>query len=235
VVAVLLIGLVAASSYFWLSSRPTPTETGIGVKSIAVIPFKPLKAEESQEYLGLGIADTLITKLSNVRQFVVRPTSAVLKYAGPGHDPLAAGREQRVDAVLEGSLQWLGEKIRVTVRLLKVQDGTPLWAYQCDEQCTDIFAVQDVISAQVAQALVLRLTTEESKLLTKHYTENPEAYQAYVKGRYFWNKRTSEGLKKAIEYFQQAIEKDPRYALAYCGLADCYNLYVAHTKMRSQA
>ena len=140
----------------------------------------------------------------------------------PDQDPLAAGREQRVDAVLEGSIQRLGEKVRVTVRLLNVQDGSPLWAYKCDEYCTDIFALQDAISERVAGALALELTSEERKLLTKRYTENVEAYQLYLKGRYFLNKRTAEGIRKGIEYFKEALALDQNDALAYSGLADCY-------------
>jgi TolB-like protein len=127
------------------------------------------------------MADTLITKLSSIRQIIVRPTSAVRKYAGPMQDPLAAGREQQVDAVLEGSIQRAGEHIRVTVRLLNVQDGSPLWAYQCDEQCNDIFAMQDAISERVTQALLLNLSGAERARLTKRYTNNTEAFQLYVK------------------------------------------------------
>jgi DNA-binding winged helix-turn-helix (wHTH) protein/TolB-like protein len=224
-IVVLLVGLIASLIYVWHSSQTKPPETGVAVRSIAVLPFKPLSTDGSDEHLGLGMADTLITKLSNLRQLVVRPTSAVRKYTSPEQDPVAAGREQKVEAVLEGSIQRSGEKIRVTVRLLKVRDGRPLWAYQCSEQqCTDLFAVQDSISEEVAQALLLALTGEEKKRLTKHYTENAEAYEAYLKGRYFWNKRTAEGFQKAIDYFQKAIDIDPNYALAYAGLADSYIL-----------
>ena len=179
--------------------------------------------------LGCGMADTLITKLSNVRQLIVRPTGAVRKYTAPDQDPLAAGREQRVDAVLDGGIQKSGDKVRVTVRLLSVADGATLWASQFDQKFTDIFAVQEAISERVAVALALELTSEERTLLTKRHTENTEAYQLYLKGRYFVNKRTSEGVRKASEYFEQAIELDPNDALTYLALADCYNISIYFT------
>jgi Tfp pilus assembly protein PilF len=124
--------------------------------------------------------------------------------------------------VLDGSIQKVGEKVRVTVRLLSVADGAILWTSQFDEKFTDIFAVQDSISERVAEKLAIRPSREERILLTKHYTENSEAYQLYLKGRYYWSKRTKEGIKKGIEYFQQAIEKDPRHAPAYADLARTY-------------
>ncbi len=221
-IAVLVAGLALSFSRIWTRGQSTPTETPVAV-SIAVLPFKPLSADGSDDYLGLGMADTLITKLSNLRQIIVRPTSAVRKYVAPEQDPLAAGREQRVDAVLEGNIQKSGEKIRVTVRMMRVRDGSSLWAYKCDEQCTNIFEMQDAISEKVAASLAMKLTGEEQKRLAKHYTDNPEAYHLYLRGRYFWNKRTEEALKKGIEYFQQAIERDPSFAMAYAGIADCYN------------
>ena len=220
----LLVVIVTGASYLLTpggSNRPgTPSE----VRSIAILPFEPLAADSGEEYLGLGMADTLIGRLSHLRQVVVRPTSAIRKYAAPRQDARAAGREQMVDAVLEGSIQRSGERIRLSVQLVSVRSGSPIWSYRCDELCRDIFAVQDSISERVAEALASRLTGEERQQITKHHTENTEAYQLYIKGRYFWNKRTSEGLKKALEYFNQAIEKDPNYALAYVGVADSYTM-----------
>jgi DNA-binding winged helix-turn-helix (wHTH) protein/tetratricopeptide (TPR) repeat protein len=198
------------------------TPLSVIIKSIAVLPFKPIVASDRNEALEIGMADTLINKLSNLRHLVVRPTSAVRKYAALDQDPLAAGREQRVDAVLESSFQRSGEKIRVTVRLVQVSDGAALWAYRCDEDYTDVFAAQDIISEKVAGALMPGLTGAERKLLAKRYTDNFEAYQLYVKGHFFWDKRTEEGIEKSIEYFEQAIRLDPNYALAYAGLATTY-------------
>ncbi|HEU4390866.1 MAG TPA: winged helix-turn-helix domain-containing protein [Blastocatellia bacterium] len=218
--AVLLLVIVTGASYFLTASGSNRSETPSEVRSIAILPFAPLAAEPGEEYLGLGMADTLIGRLSHLRQVVVRPTSAIRKYAAPRQDARAAGREQMVDAVLEGSIQRSGERIRLSVQLVSVRSGAPIWSYKCDELCRDIFAVQDSISEKVAEALASRLTGEERQQLTKHHTENTEAYQLYIKGRYFWNKRTREGLKKALEYFSQAIETDPNYALAYVGVAD---------------
>jgi TolB-like protein/Flp pilus assembly protein TadD len=195
----------------------SPTE-----KSIAVLPFKPLLAASRDESLEIGMADTLITKLGSLRQIIVRPVSAVRKYAGLEQDPVAAGREQRVDAVLDGTIQKSGERIRITVRLLSAADGQQLWADKFEEEFTDIFSVEDSISERVAAALAVTLTGADKKQLTKRYTENAEAYQLYLKGRYYAGKYTPEGTKKAIAYFDKAIALDPNYALAYDGLAYCY-------------
>ncbi|MGH9847774.1 MAG: winged helix-turn-helix domain-containing tetratricopeptide repeat protein, partial [Blastocatellia bacterium] len=198
---------------------------GAPVRSIAVLPFKYLGGEGGDEYLGLGIADAIITRLSNLRQIVVRPTSSVRRYASAAQDPLVAGRELRVEAVLEGNIQRAGNRIRATVQLVSVRDEAPLWAEKFDVEFKDIFTVEDATSEQVARALILKLTREERELLAKRYTADSEAYQLYLKGRYNWNKRSRGGLRTAGAYFQQAIDKDPGYALAYAGLADCYNLH----------
>jgi DNA-binding winged helix-turn-helix (wHTH) protein/tetratricopeptide (TPR) repeat protein len=203
-------------------ARPGAQPGAAKIKLIAILPLRLLVAEDSDNYLGLGMADALITRLSNLKQVVIRPTSAVLKYADVPQDPVAAGRELKVEAALEGSIQKVGRRIRVTVQLVSVEDGAPLWADQFDEEFTDIFAVEDSISEQVARAMTDRLTGHEKRRLTKHYTENTEAYHLYVKGRYYWTKRTLAGTKKGIDYFQKAIDIDPTYSLALSGLADCY-------------
>ncbi len=226
--AALVLGMLIVSAipllYVLFQQRPSTKEASLRKTSLAVLPFKPIGAEDEDEYLGLGMADALITKLSNIREINVRPTSAVRKYGAQNQDPVAAARELGVEAVVEGSVQKVGEQVRITVQLVSVRDGTPLWGQKFDEQFTNIFAVQDQISEQVARALTLSLSGAEQELLTKRYTENSEAYQLYLKGRYFWNKRTVEGLKKGISYFNEAVEKDPSYALAYAGLADSYSL-----------
>jgi DNA-binding winged helix-turn-helix (wHTH) protein/tetratricopeptide (TPR) repeat protein len=198
------------------------------IHSISVLPFKNLSRQSGDEYLGVGMADALITKLSNIRQIITRPTSAVLKYAHEVCDPLAVGRELNTDAVLDGSIQRYEDRIRVTVQFLSVPDAAPLWANQFDEQFTHVFSLQDSISEKLLQVLTLKLTGEQQKLLTKRYTEDTEAYQIYLKGRYFWNKREPQSLQKAVGFFKQAIEKDSGYALAYSGLADCYVLLVMY-------
>ena len=196
-------------------------------KTMAVLPFEPIGTTAADEHLGLGLADTLITKLANIREVTVRPTSSVRRYAGSDQprDLLKAGRELQVDSLLEGTVQRSGERVRVSVQLIRVRDGTPLWTGIFQEKFTDIFAVQDSISEQVAKALALKLTSHERRRMQKRDTENVEAYEAYLKGRFFWNKRTADGFKKAVDHFNHAIELDPLYALAYAGLADCYNLF----------
>ena len=144
------------------------------IKSIAVLPFKPLVSENRDESLEMGMADTLIAKLSNIREIRIRPISSVRKYAGIDQDAVAAGREQKVDAVLDGQIQKSGDKIRVTVRLVRVADGAPIWTSQFDEKLTEIFAVQDSISARVAETVVAKLTGEEKKQLARQYTANEE-------------------------------------------------------------
>ena len=192
------------------------------IKTIAVLPFKPILADQRDESLEMGMSDTLITKMSQIRELRVLPISAVRKYTAMDQDPVAAGREPGVDAVLDSSIQKDGNKIRVTSRLLRINDGTILWTDKCDEQCTNLFDVEDSISEKLTQALALPLTGEEKTRLTKRYTENTEAYELYLKGRFWWGKRTEEGYKKALACFKQAIEKDTNYALAYAGLADTY-------------
>jgi len=194
------------------------------VRSIAVLPFQQIGSSVADEYLGLGMADALITRLSNIRQIAVRPTSAVMKYAGVSDDPAAAGRALKVEVVLAGAIQRSAERVRVTVQLVSVSSETPLWAEKFDEMFTDIFAVEDSISEQVAQALTLRLTGEERRLLSRRYTKISDAYELYLKGRYHWNKRSADGLERSIDCFLKAVALDPGYALAYAGLADSYTL-----------
>ena len=217
------VGRVAAKRARLISSGSGTFEASAGVKSLAVLPFKAIGAEAGDEYLGLGLADALITKLTNLRQIRVRPTSAVREYAR-ARDITVAGRALKVDALLDGSIQRARKRIRVTAQLVDARDGATLWAENFDEKLVDIFSLEDSLSDQVVTALSLKLTGEERKHMVKRHTESTEAYQAYLKGRYFWNKRTSNGFKKGVEYFEHAIALDPNYARAYTGLADCYQL-----------
>jgi serine/threonine-protein kinase len=230
VACVMLIGLALMVYNHWVKPSEEPVDSRLNssvgpvpIRAIAVLPFKPVVEASRDEILEMGMADTLITRLSSIRRVNVRPMSAVRKYAGLEQDAIAAGREQRVDAVLDGSIQKSGEKIRVTVRLVSIADGAALWTGQFDERFTDIFSVQDAISEKVAGALAMQLTGQERELLAKRYTGSAPAYLAYSHGRYFWSKRTYDGLQRAIECFNQAIAIDPHYALAYAGLADTYN------------
>jgi serine/threonine-protein kinase len=225
VIALALLILVAGSLGLYQLFRGGREEAKVGspvVKSIAVLPFKPIVADSRDEVLEIGMADTLIFKLGNIHEIIVRPTGAVRRYSALEQDALAAGREQRVDAVLEGSIHKSGEKVRVTVRLLRVADGQQLWADSFNEKWTDIFAVQDSISTKVTASLALKLSGEDRNSLTNRYTDNTEAYQAYLNGRYYASQFTKEGFKKGIEEINRAIAIDPDYALAYEALAYYY-------------
>jgi tetratricopeptide (TPR) repeat protein len=177
------------------------------------------------------MTDSLIMKLGSLRQITVRPLNAVRGYTDLTQDAVKAGKELRVESVLDGHIQRLQDRIRVSVSLRRVRDGQQLWADQFDEPWTNIFAAQDLVSQRVAEALALTLTGDEQRQLAKRYTENPAAYEAYVRGRYFWNTRTAEGYRKAVEDFQRAIRLDPGYSLAFSGLADAYNLLGSYGEM----
>jgi DNA-binding winged helix-turn-helix (wHTH) protein/Tfp pilus assembly protein PilF len=205
-------------------------ETSLAVKSLAVLPFKPLGKEKADEYLGLGMADATIIKLSGLRQLLVLPTSTVIRYTGRRNNTLTLGRKLNVDAILDGTVQHADDRVRVTVQLICLESGKTIWSGKFDEHFTDIFAVQDSISEQVAGALALRISGAERKRLRKRHTENTEAYQLYLMGLFFWKKRTKDGLIKAVAYFQEAIKEDPSYALAYALLADSY-FWIAYSEV----
>ena len=194
------------------------------VGSIAVLPFTDLLGAEKDSFLGPGLADALIMRLSSLQHLTVRPTTAVLKYADLKQDLLLIGRELGVDALLDGTFQREGERIRVSVQLVGLRDRRTLWAARFDEKFTGIFTIQDTIAEQVISSLAVKLSSDEERQLRKQHTTSPEAFQLCIKGRYFWNQRTTEGLRKGLIYAQQAIEIDPAYALAYVGLADSYSL-----------
>lgn len=217
---IIAVGLGVVGMYLWRArTRSAPDQP---VRTIAVLPFKALVMENRDEALELGMADTLISKLNSIRELTVRPLSMVRRYGGTEQDPFAAGRELGVEAVLDGYIQRSDDRVRVSARLVRVGDEKQLWAGQFDAKFTDIFSVQDSISERVAGELALRLTGEEQELLFRKYTADAEAYGLYLKGRFFWDKRTPEGTKRAVDYFQQALERDSAYALAYAGIADCY-------------
>src|SRR5215471_1811866 len=192
------------------------------LRTIAVLPFKPIVEQNRDEALELGMADTLIARLSSSGKLIVRPLSSVRRYTGLEQDPQAAGRELGVDSVLDGSLQRSADRIRLTIRLIKVADGASIWVGTFDEKATDVFAVQDAISERVAVALEVPLNTEEKEHLTKRYTDSLEAYDLYLKGRYFWSKLIPPEVRRSVHFFQQATDLDPTYALAYAGIAEAY-------------
>lgn len=231
IACVMIAGLTATGYYLRIKRQGLSAVPSDPIKSIAVLPFKPLVAEGRDAPLELSMADSLIQKLGNLGQITVLPLTAVRRYTALEQDAVKAGQELRVESVLESNIQRLQDRIRVRMRLVRVRDGKQLWAEQFDENLTDIFTAQDRISQRVAVALALKLNGEEQRQLTKRYTQNPEAYQAYIRGRYFWNKSTVEGYRKGIEHFQRAIEIDPGYALAFAGLADSYNLLGSYGEM----
>lgn len=227
-----LIGTVSKKGYRFLGAvrflEPSVnTASAKPIASIAVLPFQPLARNNRDESLEMGMADTLITRLSGIRDLVVRPMSSVRKYADLKLDALAAGRELEVESVLEGSLQRQSGKVRVTVRLLNVSNGASLWAGTFDDELADIFALQDAISEEVAQALSIELSKEDKTRLVKHHTQSTKAYQLYLKGRYYWWKNSPEEYKKSRDYFHRAVEEDPSYALGYCGLNSFYGFGAA--------
>src|SRR4029079_4082150 len=204
------------------SLRPDTTEN-----SLAVLPMKILdinQPDTGPDYHGTGLADALITRLSAIRSFAVRPTSSVLRY-GADADPLRAGRELGVTFVLDGRIRRSSERIRVTIQLLNGKDETTAWAGQFDEQFTDVLNLEDTISAHVAEAIVPHLTVDERLRLAKRGTDNPQAHEAYLRGRFYWNTFTEDGFAKAIVCYQQAIALDPRYALAFAGVANYHNWF----------
>src|SRR3989440_2123907 len=228
--AVLLLAGALILLAYRLWTRRAETRAAGSFKTIAVLPFKPLSTDSRDESLEMGMAETLITKLSNIKQLVVRPVSAVRKYTDSSQDPVKAGQELQTEAVLDGSIQKAGDRVRVTVRLMNVQSGATLWVEHFDENFTDIFKVQDSISERVTDALRLKLSGDEAKLLAKRYTDNPEAYQLYLQGDNLWYKWDD----KSLEFYQRAIEKDPKFALAYIGTAESYLHLVAKNKMSAQ-
>jgi TolB-like protein/DNA-binding winged helix-turn-helix (wHTH) protein/Tfp pilus assembly protein PilF len=233
VVVVATIALAFAAFYFWNRSPARSAQADVNkVNAIAVLPFKNNEPGEDPQLIGLGMTDAIITKLSHIKSIVVRQTSTVMRYAGSTPEAIQAGREINVDAVLEGVIQKADGRIRVSVRLFRVSDGALLWAESFDERDSNIFALQDSISEKVAASLSLELNADDRESLKRRHTQNIEAYRLYNKGRFFWNNRTGEDLRKSIELFEQAIALDENYAPAYSGLADSYVLlqFFSHTE-----
>jgi TolB-like protein/Tfp pilus assembly protein PilF len=210
----ILFSLAALFALRWrLNAAPSE-------KSIAILPFKPLIAGITDPVLEMGMADTLITKLSASTGMVVASLHSVIAVAD--EDPVKAGRKLGVSCVLEGVVQKAGDRLRVTARLIKVADGSSPWSGTYDEKFTDVFSVQDTISEKVVEALALKLNPEDQKRLTRRYTDNLEAYQLYLTGRFHYAKLSPPELSKSIGYFEKAIALDQNYALAYFGLAESY-------------
>ncbi len=218
---------VAAPSYVPAAPAPqlSTSEPATGEKSLAILPLKLLSPslgkDTGDEYLGVGLADALITRLSGVRRFVVRPTSSVLRYGDA--DPLVAGRELGVDYVVSGTIRRTGDSLRISAQLMSVSEGATRWGGRFDEKSADVLQLEDSISDQVARAIIPHLTGDEQRQLNKRGTDSAKAYEAYMRGRYHWNSFTEEGFAQALYCYHQAIALDPDYALAFAGIADYYN------------
>ena len=219
--AILLLVGVAAALSSWPVARQ-PAAPSVDVKSIAVLPLRALQASERDEALEMGATSILITRLGSLRQLIVRPESAVEKYARPDQDPLTAGREQKVDAVLDSRYHRSGARFRFTLRLLRVADGATLWSDTLDQQAADLFALEDALSSKVTGAFKLTLESSQKELLTKRYTNSAEAWQLYVRVRQLLHNRRIPNIEKAITYFQRAIALDNSFALANAMLGFSY-------------
>jgi len=192
---------------------------------LAVLPFVNGSADPNTEYLSDGITESLINSLSRLPNLKVMSRDSAFRYKGKDTDAQTLARELGVRTVLKGRVTQLGGNLAISAELIDATDNSHIWGQQYSRKPADIFALQEKIAKEITKALRLRLTGQEEKSLAKTYTTNPEAYRGYLQGRYWSNKRTEDGFNKGIECFQQAIAKDPTYALAYCGLADCYSMH----------
>lgn len=218
-IAAVIAGAIAVSAYFFLSRK-----SHTAIESVAVLPFVNTSGDPNMEYLSDGLTESLIFNLSQLPNLRVIPRSSVFRYKGKEADPQTVSRELGVRAVLEGRVVQRGDDLSISVELIDTLENKVLWGQHYNRKLTDTLAMQQEISREISERLRVSLSVEDEKRLTKTPTENGEAYQEYLKGRYYWNKRTETGIKKGIEYFQQAVDLDPTYALAYAGLADSFSL-----------
>jgi serine/threonine-protein kinase len=217
VLGVLLCGLIVGAIVYF--TRPP-----VAINSVAVLPFVNDSKDPNVEYLSDGITESIINNLSQLPELRVMSRNAAFRFKGSNLDPVEAGRNLNVGAVLTGRLVKLNDRFVIKAELIKVADGSQLWGDEYNSSLADIFAVQDEVSKKIYQSLRLRLSGADEQKLAKRYTHDAEAYQLYLKGRYFWSKRNEEGFRNGINYFKQAEEKDPTFALAFSGLADSYAL-----------
>jgi len=214
---VLLAAMAVAGVYFWRAKTSTAQ-----IESIAVIPFADPGGNADTDFLSDGLSESLIASLTHVPDLKVKSRNSVFRCKGKEVDVQQVGKDLTVDALLTGRVVQHGDAIQVNAELTNVQDNTEIWGDHYERKAADIIALQEQIAGDIAAKLRSKLTGDEKQQVTKQGTLNPEAYQLYVKGRYYWNKRTEADLNTAISYFNQAIDKDPGYALAYAGVADCY-------------
>jgi len=216
-IVVVLLGAVGAGVWYWRSKASAPQ-----IESIAVIPFTYAGGSAEGDLLSDGLTESLISSLAHVPQLKVKSRNSVFRYKGKDVDVQKVGKELTVDALLTGRVVQHGDMVQVSADLTNVQDNTEIWGEQYEHKASDIIALQQQIAGDIVGKLRSRMTGAEKQQVTKQGTQNPEAYQLYVKGRYSWNKRTLADLNTAISYFNQSIDKDPSYALAYVGMADAY-------------
>jgi len=221
-VAALLV-LAAAAILLWPRRK--------AIESLAVLPFSNASADPNAEYLSDGITESIINSLSQLPQLRVTARTVVSHYKGREDEPRKVGRDLNVSTVLTGKVLQRGDTLVIQADLTDVANGSQLWGDRYSRKMADVLAVEEEIAKEISEKLRLKLTGEEKEKLRKRYTANTEAYQLYLKGRYAWEKRTEGGLQQSIEFFQQSIEKDPGYALAYAGLADCYAVVSSYSIM----
>jgi serine/threonine-protein kinase len=209
-----------SQSQLFTTSRRKATVT----PAIAVLPFADMSPEKDQEYFCEGMAEEVINALAQIEGLRVVARSSAFQFRGRDHDIREVGEKLRVTSVLEGSVRRAGSRLRVAARLINVADGFQVWSERYDCEMKDVFDIQDEISRAIVQALKLKLIGDQQQQLVRRYTDNIEAYQLYLKGRYHWNRRVPGSVAKATEFFKQALDEDPNYAPAYAGLADCYIL-----------
>ena len=227
----LLLLATGSGFYVWKTRNSRPSDSSAEIRSVAVLPFRSLGPDARDESLGFRMADTLITRLSNFKQLRISQTSSVRKFTSSNDDPLAAGRELNVDAVVDASIQSAGERIRINLRLVDVRDGNAFWSGTVEKNADDPFAVQDAVAAVVEQALMPHISGAAEAVPAKRQTTNSEAHLLCMLGRFHLGTANEADWKKAIDYFNAAIAKDPRYALAYSGLANAYLSLVADSKL----
>jgi len=222
--AVIGLGLVAAGLLIWKSlSKNPPSPSFSGKPSVVVLPFEDISPGKDQGYFCEGLAESLINALTHIKDLRVPAKVSSFSFQGKERDLEEIGRKLGVANLLEGSLQKSGNRLRITARLVRISDSSLLWSEQYNREMTDVFSVQDDIIIAIVRKLEFDLVGGEKAKLLKHYTENSEAYDLYLRGRYIGEKRTQADLRKGLEYMQKAIEKDPKFALAYAGMSDIYD------------
>jgi len=234
---VVISAALLSAGLFLLGRYTAPNENKISdvpAKSIAVLPFENLSRDPDNAYFAEGIQDEILTRLAKVADLKVISHTSTQRYKSSPNDLPQIAKQLGVANILEGSVQKSQDQVRVNVQLINAATDTHLWADSFDRKLIDIFAVESEIAAKVADKLQAKLTGAEKHAISTQSTQDTEAYQLYLKGRYFWNKRTGPDLQKAIDYFKQAIDKDPNYALAYVGLGDSYILLSGFGAARPQ-